>query len=583
MHSDLSESEARKATEELEHIHTMLIDLGFPFSMQPRNRGRVILFRREAEYRVVGPLESTGFFSPAGRFGKIGSEPTAVLYGMLTSRMRTVLQHELTHRFVRFYYPKVPPWLNEGLAHYYEGLTLERGYATLGMPAFEIRRGKTWSGRGIPSAKVPGVRAILDLDRKAFVIDPAKTTSHEGKEAERRRVSAHRAGAWALVHLFKNGPEYYHEPFAALMHNIHRGKAFSEAWEAAFSGFPLTKLDQDFVASLAPVGTKRLVLKTPYKRSPVSIQRVRNLSAAEVHLLWAALRPKRAETEIQAALRLGPPSTLPAALRMRAILAMDKLQLSEAERHLKQALDLAPGDAQARFMLLEVYAQKEEQVDAPAQARKRAEAILTQLLPQASSPTMQNRIAWHLGRWGRVDEAMPWVLRALANDPGCWECNYTLAMLLAQQGERASAIEAMEFAINLMPEERIHEDIYQHLNEYMAAVESAASENNLLSDAIIRKFIEQRDADLQRCYAEGLKRKSELAGGVAIRLVIEREGTISEVTDAGSTLSDEQVIQCYLDALETLRFPARTTGASQPLRFGVHLQPGDKQRDEEEH
>ncbi len=37
------------------------------------------------------------------------------------------LTHELTHRFVHFYLPGAPRWLNEGLAKYYSTMVIEDG------------------------------------------------------------------------------------------------------------------------------------------------------------------------------------------------------------------------------------------------------------------------------------------------------------------------------------------------------------------------------------------------------------------------------------------------------------------------
>lgn len=57
------------------------------------------------------------------------------------------------------------------------------------------------------------------------------------------------------------------------------------------------------------------------------------------------------------------------------------------------------------------------------------------------------------------------------------------------------------------------------------------------------------------CYEEGLERKPTLRGTVEMRFAIESDGSMSTVTNDGSTLPDAKVIDCMLGATAGLSFP----------------------------
>jgi hypothetical protein len=62
-------------------------------------------------------------------------------------------------------------------------------------------------------------------------------------------------------------------------------------------------------------------------------------------------------------------------------------------------------------------------------------------------------------------------------------------------------------------------------------------------------------ASFRSCYEAGLGRDATLAGRVAVSFVIDREGKVRDVRDAGEALPDASVASCIREAFARLRFP----------------------------
>lgn len=98
-----------------------------------------------------------------------------------------------------------------------------------------------------------------------------------------------------------------------------------------------------------------------------------------------------------------------------------------------------------------------------------------------------------------------------------------------------------------------------------------ASAGHLSKDEI-KKTVQLARPEVGRCYERGLERDSEMTGTVAVRLVIEADGSVQDVSpDPGkTTLSDAQVVDCVLAAMKKLRFPQPEDGrvfVTYPFRF----------------
>ncbi len=68
-----------------------------------------------------------------------------------------------------------------------------------------------------------------------------------------------------------------------------------------------------------------------------------------------------------------------------------------------------------------------------------------------------------------------------------------------------------------------------------------------------------------RCYRDGESRNNDLDGTVRLHFVVGVQGSVSDVSDGGSDLSDRQVVDCIAEGFYALRFPEPQRGTVQVL------------------
>jgi outer membrane biosynthesis protein TonB len=87
-----------------------------------------------------------------------------------------------------------------------------------------------------------------------------------------------------------------------------------------------------------------------------------------------------------------------------------------------------------------------------------------------------------------------------------------------------------------------------------------AADNGRLPPEVIREVVRQNHARFRKCYEQALGRAPKLAGRVAVRFVIEEDGSVHDVEDNESDLPDAATISCIMGVYENLSFPAPEGG-----------------------
>jgi len=77
---------------------------------------------------------------------------------------------------------------------------------------------------------------------------------------------------------------------------------------------------------------------------------------------------------------------------------------------------------------------------------------------------------------------------------------------------------------------------------------------------VIQRIVRTNFGKFRPCYENGLARKADLTGRVAVRFVIDRDGKVSNVADGGSDLPDSEVVECVMRAFYSLEFPPPANG-----------------------
>lgn len=88
----------------------------------------------------------------------------------------------------------------------------------------------------------------------------------------------------------------------------------------------------------------------------------------------------------------------------------------------------------------------------------------------------------------------------------------------------------------------------------------------------IQKFIESKLGVVRFCYEQELNTQPDLAGTVTTRFSIAPDGSVSAVQKVSSTLGNEKVESCILDAVGRWKFPA-SEGGSANMTYPFVLEP----------
>jgi hypothetical protein len=90
---------------------------------------------------------------------------------------------------------------------------------------------------------------------------------------------------------------------------------------------------------------------------------------------------------------------------------------------------------------------------------------------------------------------------------------------------------------------------------------------------VVQRIVRQNFGRFRLCYESGLHLDPTLAGTVRVRFVVETDGAVGTVSDAGSTLPDSGVVACIERGFGSLSFPAPAGGAL-TVTYSLSLMPG---------
>lgn len=439
---------ATRALRRFEAFREALERVVFSSESQPTGRTRIVLFGRADEYREIAPPGTDGYFS-RGRFSS-DPEPLAVLHTDSRAFVRS-MQHELVHRYVAFHFPAAPIWLNEGLADFYSTLRLADGEAISGdppSPAYFFLTNhapiRIQGTRFDLSHYVPPVATLTRMGiREFYGLDRRETTA--------ARV-AHYGAAWAVIHALVLGDRQRNDRFLAYLNLLKSGAVSpDEAWART-----LRSDEPALDAALRDLNPDSMVFngKVEFVPSAIGSPSARTIPPAEVHRLWAQIRPwstpasrARAREDIDVALRLAPDD--PKTWIVLGTWYATGGDLPHAETSLRRAVEIAPKSPEALHALAEFHFALEDAK--PARDRNFTPiAVWVRRLEQvASTPHQWNFIAWYWANLHEPARGIDYARRAVREDSACAACYDTLALLLYQRGAVLDAVQAQHVAVNL--------------------------------------------------------------------------------------------------------------------------------------
>ena len=401
-----------------------------------------MLFSDEDSFRALAPRGAAGYFMPR-QVDDPDPQPTIAIHGRmliagtLVETTQRRFRHELTHRFLDHRLRWSPPWLQEGLAEYYSTLKVQGGDAIVGtLPNTKLLRVdihiasslvESLTDDRVDLAEVPTVEQLLTADYATF--------------HDRTRELAYYAGAWTFVHMLLNGPYGYAPHFQRFLDLLSGGATPPEAWRECFWSVPLWRLERDFKSYVGRTEMDPHAIEVAVPR-PKKPERERAMTADEVHLMLARIRPwdsresiLAAGAELAEARRLAGPNASAELHYWSGLYALRWRRFDDAERELRQAIALEPGRARP-WLALAVALESDERPE----ARALLDEAVTHLVPLATSAQSLNFLARYYSERGQIDAGLPYARRAVATERGCWECEETLTVL--QNRTRASRAKA---------------------------------------------------------------------------------------------------------------------------------------------
>ena len=427
LRSDLPRDEARTALIEFERSHQALEELALR-TPRPGRRIELVLFRREEDFREFAPEGAMGWFRPRQN-NDVEYTPTIALHGRMRDHARRRLQHELVHRLLAYRIHRAPPWVEEGLAEYYSTLQLDGGEAILGqLPMKKLFTTEVHSPGTLHERWVEARVQLAEIPRLEDLV-----SADEGRFHDLPRESAYYAAAWVLVHLFHHGAADLGPRFRAYLDDLAAGLPHAAAWRRAF--------DEQATADLAARYQRYLlrlemdVARLRYRAvEPAPPSAPRLLDDDEVHLLWARIRPWDSRENI---VQAGADLKLVLARRPGAAdthywwSLYEQLwrRYPEAERHLRVALERAPGSSRYLHALAALLYDRERARPAAERDLSRLSDLVSSLERLEPSPYALAFLARYYHDAGQPDRGLPFARRAVEAAPDCWECVETYGLL----------------------------------------------------------------------------------------------------------------------------------------------------------
>jgi tetratricopeptide (TPR) repeat protein len=405
-------------------------NLGVPVPSPPPGRITVLVFSSKDDFNALYNVENAQAVYITLE-NDLEPRPLIAMQYELGRDSREVVVHELSHRFLRHAAPAAPLWLAEGLAEYQSSMEIEKGQVCLGDGPRDMFHFNSTLG---PPSEVMQGRAGAQMYPAAF----------------------------ALVHLLYDTNENAFQEYLKL---LAEGSPPPDAFAQALGPLDWTLLGSEMPGYLLRVRYKHRCLR--YQPRPITVSPERRLGHAEVHRLWAAMRPWSArnvalvDADLAEAERLEPGS--------------------DDTRYLRAAHRLARGDRAGAATELETL-QKQHPDElrvrmlaallAPKRDRERVRAEIERLAPLATTPGSLMVLTELFAASGRVDEALATCDRALAQTPADDRLHEGRAWALHQLGRYGEAATEMSIAIGLSPHRRREERRERLLEEYRRAAQA---------------------------------------------------------------------------------------------------------------
>jgi tetratricopeptide (TPR) repeat protein len=424
----------------------------------------VIVFKNDSSYRPYKPLFHGRPADVAGYF-QSGHD---VNYITLSAERRpgnpfAMIFHESVHLLVDNKLRTAPAWFNEGLAEYFSTFTF-------------LPEEKAGTARRVVFG-TPIVRHIAMLRQNALL--PLATLFAVDRSSpyynEREKSSMFYAQSWALIHYLTHGQAGRRQPqLARFLELLATGaplaQSFQQAFETDFA--TIEKESKEYVRQ----DTYRVRL-VPYAEPAGSHVEVKSttLTEAEVlaylgDMLLHTDRGEEADKHLRQALALAPDLSM--AHASLGMLRVRQRNFDEAKQHLRRAIKADPQNYLAQYYY--GFALSRESMDdgqvvtgyPPETAEMMRSALGRAIEIAPNFPEPYRLLAFvNLATNTRLDEAATLLERALGLSPGRHEFAFVLAQVQMRRKEYKLARATLEQIITGTPNRPLRTQAQEMLDE----------------------------------------------------------------------------------------------------------------------
>lgn len=100
--------------------------------------------------------------------------------------------------------------------------------------------------------------------------------------------------------------------------------------------------------------------------------------------------------------------------------------------------------------------------------------------------------------------------------------------------------------------------------------------NGRIPAEVIQRIVRQNFGRFKLCYENGLRGNPNLAGRVAVRFVIGRDGGVMSAANGGSDIPDAGVVSCVVGGFRGLQFPQTEEGGAVTVTYPIFFTPAGK-------
>ena len=344
LRTNIRRDAAIQLANEMQYSYELLANYALPCAHRgDEDRVQVTVLPTPQFVQYAGPNVG-GFYNRARVTWFADHDSQVVLPDDLGLESNQVVLHEMTHRLVEACFVRAPPWLNEGLAGFFETMLVEADRVVIGYPPYAIRTslrvGPPTSSRGYGLRIWPV--AMYALPSIESMIGLTTWQAHEWTETAPRYATA-----WALVHFLVIGAPDLGPRFKAYLEGLQNPASDPQRLFAKlFEDVPL----QDRLNKYLLTGNLQL-LKSNHplgKRDGGWEPRVRDMreEEAHVHLAWMNARARdeqgRDRLQLHLAAAMQNPRSRDDAYLVAAYARLASGDLAGAQREVEDGLRESP-------------------------------------------------------------------------------------------------------------------------------------------------------------------------------------------------------------------------------------------------